>query len=192
MDSLQTATCTSFLENSTVGTEVPHDTPGTLGSWVEAWAKCVGLAPERSVVGMVRECMERGSSRRQGADRAFVEETCPLAKTLDLIHGCEGHEITLSTPTEWTWRVKNFEVMRRKIREDRVKEADFQRRYRSVKKDVVEILGDIGRCEDWEDKMESLLWDEIRSTIESLPRRAREKCVVRLIDDGILDREYEL
>lgn len=46
-------------------------------------------------------------------------------------------------------------------------------------------------CEDWEDTLEYMLWGEVRSLIESLPREMRPKCVARLVDDGTLD-EFEL
>lgn len=111
---------------------------------------------------------------------------------------CDGNkasqfnDIALSIPPGWAWRVKHFALIRRRIREEKQKEVDFQRRYRVVKQDVVEILGDIRRCEDWEDKLEYILWGEIRSLIESLPRGLRKKCVARLEDDGILDDGFEL
>lgn len=190
MDSLQTIACISFLENSSLGTEVPHNTPGALGSWVQAWTKCVGLEPEGSAVDMVRECLEYGLS--QGVDRAFVEETRTLAKTLDLIHVCDGRQITLTKPTEWTWRVKNFEAIKRKIREDRTKEAEFQRRYRAVKKDVMGIQKDIRRCEDWEDKLEYMLWGDVQSLIGSLPKDIQKRCITRLLDEGLLHEGFEL
>lgn len=201
MDSLQTRACHSFLERSSLGAEVPHDTPGSQGSWVQSWAKCVGLVPENNVVDVVRECLERGSSYRLRVSRAFTEEVRALSETMDMSQvtsRCDGNkasefnDITLSTPSGWTWRVKNFLLLRRRIREEKQKEVDFQRRYRVVKQDVVEIMGDIRRCEDWEDKLEYILWGEIRSLIECLPRGMRKKYVGRLQDDGILDDGFEL
>lgn len=56
-----------------------------------------------------------------------------------------------------------------------------------VKNEVVEVLGDIRRCEYWEDSPEYILWGESRSSIEFLSRGMRKECVERLIDEGILD-----
>lgn len=201
MISLQALACHSFLANSNIGTEIPHDIPGTLRPWVNAWAKCVGSDNNADVLQMVHECIERGSSRRLYVSRAFTGKVCVLADTLDIRHAtsrCEGgkssqfNDITISMVKGWTWRVKNFAAIRHRIREEEQKEAEFQRRYLPVKNEVVETLGDIRRCEDWEDSLEYILWGGIRSSIEFLPRGMRKKCVARLVDDGILDDEFEL
>lgn len=201
MHSLQALACHSFLAHTSVCTEIPHGIPGTLRPWVKAWAKCVGLDKNADVLQMVHECIGRGSSSRLCVSRAFTGKLCALPDKLDIRHAtsrCEGdkssqfHDITISMLLGWTWRVKNFAVIRRRIREEEQKEEDFQRRYRPVKNEVVETLGDIRRCDEWEDSLEYILWGEIRSSIEFLPRGMRQKCVARLVDDGVLDAEFEL
>ncbi|CAN0559327.1 unnamed protein product, partial [Ectocarpus sp. 12 AP-2014] len=190
MDCLQTLACYSFLTNSVVGTEIPCDIPGTLRAWVRAWAGCVGLDKNADVLEMVHECIERGSSSRLCVSRAFTGKVDALADTLGIHYTtcrCEGdnkasgfHDTTIRTASGWTWRVKSFELIRQRIRAGEKKEAEFQRRYPVVKKEVIETLGDIRRCEDWEDRLEYILWGEIRSSIDLLPRGMRKKCVARL------------
>lgn len=161
----------------------------------------MGSDNDADVLQMVHECIERGSSSRLRVSRAFTEKVCALADTLDIRHTtsrCEGgkasqlNDITISVLFGWTWRVKNFALIKQRIRAEEQKEAEFQLRYRVVKNEVVGTLGDICRCEDWEDSLEYILWGEIRSSIESLPRGMRKRCVARLVDDGILDDEFEL
>lgn len=193
MDSLQTLACRAFLEHSSTGTEVPHDIPGTVESWVRSWAACAGLQPDDSVVDMVRECVEQGWSCRLRVTRAFTEEVCVFCDTLGVRRITSAldqpgfGDITISTQIGWKLRVKDFETVRRKVRDDKRKQLEFQRRYIVVKQDVTEIMDHIRRCESWEDCLAFILWGEIRGHIESLPPRMQKPCVSRLIEDGVLD-----
>lgn len=139
MDSLQTLACHSFLVHSIVGTETPHDTPGALRLWVGAWAKCVGLDNKADVLQMLHECIERGSS---SVDIRHATSRCDGDKA------SQFNDMTISMLLGWTWRIKNFALIRQRIRAEEQKEAESQRRYRVVKNEVVETLGDIRRCED--------------------------------------------
>jgi len=99
--------------------------------------------------------------------------------------------MTITTPVGWKLRVKDFVTVRRKVRREKSRQRDLERRYVVLKFDVTEMMNDIRRCEDWEDSLEYILWGGIRDEIESLPPWMQEKCVSRLVEDGVLD-EFEL
>lgn len=197
MESLQTLACASFLEHSSVGTEVPHDIPGSLQPWIRSWVKCIGVEATDCVVEMVQECVERGWSSRLGVSRAFTQEVRVLCETLALSHvtstcdEADMQDITITAPVGWTLKVKDFVSVRRSVRKEKNRQRDFERRYVVLKYDVTEIMNHIRRCEDWEDSLEYILWGQIRDEIESLPPWMQKKSVSRLVSDGVLD-ELEL
>lgn len=198
MESLQTLACASFLEHSIVGVQIPHnDIPGSLESWIRSWAKCIGVEPQDCAVEMVRECVERGWSCRLRVPRAFTKEVLMLCETLDICtvtSTCDEsglRDMTISTQVGWALRVKDFVAVRRKVRREKTRQRDFERRYVVLKYDVTEIMRHIRRCEVWEDSLEYILWGQIREQIESLPPWMQKQCVSRLVEDGVLD-EFEL
>lgn len=101
-------------------------------------------------------------SSRLGVSRAFTGRVFALADTLDIRHVTSisdgdktSHvdDIAISTLQGWQVTISKFALIRKRIRTDEQKEAEFQRRHRVVKDEGVETLGYTRRCAPWEDSL---------------------------------------
>lgn len=119
MDSLQTLSCRCYMENSKIGTRVPHDIPGSTRSWVEAWMHTLGINDDQEVLEFVSDCLTHGTATRLRAFYPFRKRVEILCDSMGINRGPHKRsnlsDVVIMLDQGFTWRKKK--VTRSKIEE---------------------------------------------------------------------------